>query len=188
MKNRLFVRTILISALLVFTVSLTAQPRMGRRQGRQFTRPRSGGLLMVLKAKQQELNVTDDQLARITDLQEKLEKQSVEHRNAMNTQRLELRQGMRDKENIDFEELKAQLSKNAQARIDFQITKMKLQAEIANVLTDEQKAALKTMRQDRIRRGRGMVRNRNPRMNSRGQMFRDAPRIRRFKRDPMNIR
>jgi Spy/CpxP family protein refolding chaperone len=178
----------MIAALLVFAVSLTAQPRMGRRQTRQFTRPRSGGLLMVLKARQQELNVTDEQLARIKDVQEKLEKQSVEHRNAMNTQRLELRQGIRDKENIDFDELKAQLSKNAQARIDFQITRMKARAAIADILTDEQKAALKTLRQDGIRRGRGMVRDRNPRMSTRGQMFRQAPRIRRFRRDPENIR
>ena len=195
MKNAVVLKTWLVAGILVLATGLEAQPRMGQRQARMkqrpartFIDPGPGGILMVLKARQQELNVTDEQIARIEELQGRLEEQAVEHRNAMNTQRLKLKQGLRDKENRDFDTLKAQLMQNAQSRIDFQIARMKLRAEIADVLTDDQKAALKAAGGLGIRRGRGMLRDRAPRMSTRGHMSRQAPRIRRFRRTPEDIR
>jgi Spy/CpxP family protein refolding chaperone len=188
MKNVIILKTWLVIGFLVFATSLTAQPHMGRRQARQFTRPRSGGLLMALKARQEELSVTDDQLAQIKELQGRLEEQTVEHRNNMNTLRFKLKQSLRDKESRDYDSLKAQLTKNAQAHIDFRVTQMKLRAEIADVLTEEQKDSLRKMRRAGMRQDRGNIRGRNPRLDARERMPRQAPRIRRFRQDPETIR
>ena len=195
MKHLIIGKTWLMAGLLIFATNLTAQSRLVRRPAldrqhpaSQFTRPRPGGLLTILKAKQQELDVTDEQLARIEELQGKLEKLAVEHRNAQNTRRLELKQSLRDQENRDFDSLKTMLLETAQARVDFRITQLQMKDQISDVLTAEQKDALKQMERHRIEQRRDSIRGRMPAGNAGRRWLRRDPEISPFLRNPEDIR
>ena len=57
---------------------------------------------------------------------------------------------MQDRENLDYAKIKAALSKSADNRHEMFIHKLKVREEIGNVLTPEQRDALKEMGKDRI--------------------------------------
>ena len=166
----------MVAGLLTFTGFVLASPQMGQRgrgirqarpgvdqvQRRRPMRARSGGLLMVLEARQEELNISDKQIGKIRDLTLKLEEKRVEHQNDANTRRLEQRKLMSDRDNLDYGQLRALLLKGSESRVDQMIDSMRLRDEIDAVLTPEQKDALKEM-------------GRDPRRDSRPRRFRRSP-------------
>jgi Spy/CpxP family protein refolding chaperone len=66
-------------------------------------------------------------------------------------QRLELQKLMQDRENLDYEKIKAVLSKSSAARQEMFIQRLKQREEITKILTPEQHEALKALTQDRMR-------------------------------------
>ncbi|MFA9454612.1 MAG: Spy/CpxP family protein refolding chaperone [Candidatus Aminicenantaceae bacterium] len=152
-----------------------SRPGMGQVQRRGLRRARSGGILMALEARQEELNITDEQLDKIKELSLKLEEKRVEQQNSLNTQRLEQRKLMMDRENLDYDRLKDLLLKNSESKVDLMIDSMRLRDQIDTVLTPEQKDALKDMGRDRMDQRRSFTRSRDPRRDSRPRRSRRAP-------------
>lgn len=152
----------MLAGIFVFVGSSLAQPRQGAMRERGFRRPRQGRILMILKAKQEELNITDEQLEKIKDLQLKQEETAVAHKNKMNELRLEMKKLMME-ESRDYEKIKGLLSKTSDSRSDMFIARLKHREVVLNVLTPEQKEALKAAFKDRLRRGRGFLRDRQGR-------------------------
>ena len=68
---------------------------------------------------------------------------------------LELRKLLQDKENLDYEKIRASLLKTSNIRNDIFIERLKLGNEIQDILTPEQREAMKAMQEDRLR-GRGL--------------------------------
>jgi Spy/CpxP family protein refolding chaperone len=151
-------------------------PFQGRMQQREFARHRSVGLLRVLETRQEELNISDSQIEKIRGLTLKLEEKRVEQQNMANTMRLEMRKLMSDRDNVDYDQLRALLLKDSANKVDMKIDSMQLSAEIQAVLTPEQKEALKSLTQERrgLRR-RGFNRNRTPRDEAQPRRFRRIP-------------
>lgn len=146
-----------------------AQPLRGRRGVRDRAHQSPLRILRILKANQDELKITDEQLKAIRDLTYAFEKRMIDARSEADKQRLELRKLMQDRENLDYEQLKMALSKASDHRHDMLIDGLKLKDEIGKILTPEQKEALKTIRQesyegrrDSFRRGGRMDRIRRP--------------------------
>jgi Spy/CpxP family protein refolding chaperone len=179
----------MVAGLLTFTGFVLASSQMGQQgrgirqarpgvdqaQRRRPMRARSGGLLTVLEARQEELNISDEQIGKIKDLILKLEEKRVEQQNAANTRRLEQRKLMSDRDNLDYGQLRALLLKGSEIRVDQMIDSMRLRDEIDAVLTPEQKDALKEMGRDRMEQRRGFMRSRDPRRDSQTRRFRRSP-------------
>ncbi len=166
---------VVVSAVVLLTASSLAQPfqemRRGHR-GQRMMRRAPAGILMVLKANQKELNITDDQLDKINALMDSSAEKMVEMQNANNLIRLELKKLLQDRENLDYAKIKATLSKSASNRHEVFIHRLKVREEIGTVLTPEQRDALKEIGKDRMR---------DRKMSPRGERFR---RFRRF-REPV---
>ena len=180
-----------IPLILIFTVSLTAQ-RQGRlRAEPQFAGQYKGiGILAVLKVHQEELKVTDEQLKIIKDMMESHQEEMIKVRSEAQLQALELRKLMQDRGNRDYAKIKEALARASAFRNDQIIGRMQFQEKLINVLTPEQKEALKERQNERSRRGRlsmqgrrgnflrGSYRGMNRdflRSNTRGLRFRRPP-------------
>jgi Spy/CpxP family protein refolding chaperone len=111
-------------------------------------------IIRVLKSHQEELKITEDQLKAIEDLTYSFEEKRIEARSESSKNRLELRKLMQDRGNVDYAKLKEALSKASEHKHDMVIDGLKLKDEIDKVLTLEQKEALKSMRQERIKNRR----------------------------------
>ena len=144
---------LMFAGIFVFLGSSLAQPRQGAIGERSFRRPRQGRILMILKAKQEELNITDEQLEKIKNLQFKQEEVMVANKNKMNELRLEVKKLMLD-ETRDYEKIQGVLSKISASRNEMFVTRLKHKEEVHAVLTPEQKEALKALAIDR--RGQGL--------------------------------
>ncbi len=168
-----------VAGIFLFTQMVAAQPGPARRRGRGFTRPRSGQLLMVLRAQQERLGLTEEQLAEIKELALQMEEKNVALRNELNIQQLELKKAMQDPENRDYSQIQAVLTKMAQLRTDMTVARMKHQDAVRNVLTPEQNEALQKLGRGRRVPGRDALRDRG---------FRQAPRSPRFRRLPEDFR
>jgi Spy/CpxP family protein refolding chaperone len=180
---------LMVAGLLAFTGAVLASSQMGQRglsftksrpgvgqiQRRGLMRTRSDGLLMVLKARQKELNITNEQLDKVKDLTLEMEEKGVEQQNALNSRRLEQKKLMMDRENLDYHQLKALLLKNSESKLDQMIDRMQLRDKIEAVLTPEQKEALKEMGRDRMGQRRSFMRSRDPRRDSQLRRFRPSP-------------
>ncbi len=156
---------VLIVGFSLTASSVLAQARIDQRRGPG--RGGQGGILMVLKAKQAELNLTDEQLEKITDLILAQEEKTLKHRNAQGELGLELRKVMLDRENMDYNRLKQILSQRSDTRENMFIERLKNRDAIAAVLTPEQQEALNSLRSDRLRRGQRFTRDRGIRRNPR---------------------
>jgi len=146
--------SLIVSVAVIFTASSLAQPFQGVRRGhrgQRMMRRAPGGILMVLKAKQKELNITDDQLDKIKALMDSSAEKIVEMQNANNLVQLELKKLLQDKENLDYAKIKSTLSKASNNKHDMFIQRLKVRDEIGNLLTPEQRDALKEMGKDRMR-------------------------------------
>jgi len=129
----------------------------------------------MLEARQEELNISDEQLAKIQELKLKQEENWVKQQNARNTQRLEQKKLMLDRENLDYGQFKALMIKNSDIRAEQRIEGMRQRDEIQNVLTPEQKEALRGLGRDRMGQRRGSMRSRVPSRDFRPRHFRRAP-------------
>lgn len=150
MKKTLTVFAI-FAVISLFAVDGFSQSYQGRRgfRGRMHQSP--SRILRLLKANQEDLKITDDQLKAIEELTYSFEEKMIEARSEASKQRLELRKLMLDREKLDYAKLKEELSKSSEHRHDMFIDGLKLKDEIDKVLTPEQKEALKAMRQERFK-------------------------------------
>ena len=150
----------------LFVANCSAQPFQSRRLGTMWMNQAPSRILRVLKANQEDLKVTEDQLKAIEDLTYSFEEKKIEARSETSKQRLELRKIMEDRENLDYGQLRVALSKASEHRHDMLIEGLKLRDEIGKILTPEQKDALKSIRQERFKSRREVLRQgaRNGRM------------------------
>lgn len=142
----------------LFAVDSFAQSFRGHRGARDRMNRSSTQILRVLKANQEDLNITDDQLKAIEDLTYSFEEKMINARSEGSKQQLELRKLMQDRENLDYAELKEALSRASEHKHDMVIDRLKLKDEISKILSPEQKEALKSMRQERFRDKREILR------------------------------
>jgi len=145
---------VLITGILLFTASATAAPQMNRLRNRPALRPDTGRFLAVIKARQEELNMTDEQLNRIEELTFKMEDVTLKVRNDLATIQLELRRQLRDKGDRNYEKIKSLIDQSSDLRADMLINRMKLKDDINSILTSEQLEALKDMFQKNLLRQR----------------------------------
>lgn len=146
---------VIFSVLILFIASSFAQPFRGMRKGEGLMKRSSARILFVLKAKQKELKITDSQLDKIKNLVFSFEEKMIQMRSNCSLQRLELRRLLQDRKNLDYEKVRAALSESSNSRHDIFIERLTLRNEIQNILTPEQREAMRAMREDRLR-GRGL--------------------------------
>ena len=157
MKKALTVFSIFVVVGL-FIVDGFAQPFQGRRPGRDRMNRSSTRILRVLKAQQEELSITEDQLKAIEDLTYSFEQKRIEASSEASKQRLELRKLMQDRGNLDYAQLREALSKASEHKHNMLIEGLKLRDAIDTILTPEQKEALKSMRLERFKDRREALR------------------------------
>jgi Spy/CpxP family protein refolding chaperone len=162
----------LIVSFFVLSVAVVfAQPqqRMARAK-RTVDRPQNR-ILGVLKANQEDLNITDEQIEQVQDLVFSFKEKSLKMQNESSLSRLELQKLMQDRDNLDYGKIEAILSKTSAVRNEMFIEGLKLREEINNVLTPEQREALKEMgkqgMRSRARSLRDRFQQRVPRIRSR---------------------
>ena len=160
--------TLITAALFMISAVSFAQPQRRMPRGKRMDSRAPRGILFVLKAQQKELNITDSQLEKIEELSLAFKEKTVKIENENRLQRLELEKLIRDQKK-DYTKIKQVLSSISDARNSMTLERMKHQDEIQNVLTPEQREALKTQRGRRFT-DRGS-------MQRRGQS-RSFPRIR----------
>ena len=156
-------------ALSVAVVFAQPQQRMNRAR-RTFDRPQSR-ILGVLEANQEEFGITDEQIEQIQDLVFSFKEKSLKMQNESSLNRLELQKLMQNRESLDYDKIKAFLSKTSAVRNEMFIERLKLREEINNVLTPEQREALKEMgrigMRSRARDLRDRLQQRIPRLRNR---------------------
>jgi len=151
--------SVIFSVLILFTASSFAEPQQRvMRRGEGITTRSPARILAVLKAKQKELKITDSQIEKIKNLAFSFEEKMIKMRSDSSLQRLELRKLFQDRENLDYDKIKAALSKVSSGRHDMVIERMKLREEIGKTLTPEQREALKSVQKDRLEDRRALLR------------------------------
>jgi len=156
---------VFFSLLILFVASSFAQqPQRMMRANRTFDRTHDR-ILVVLKTHQEELGITDNQLEQIQDLVFSHQEKMLKMKNDLALQHLELQKLMQDRDNLDYDKIKAILSKTSTARTEMFIDRLKQRDEINKILTPEQRDALKAMAKE------GFGRRFQP-MRDRGQRFR----------------
>lgn len=161
---------IIILTVVVFAASSLAQPDRRMRRGEEFARWSPVRILWVLDAKKDELKVTDSQIEKIQSLDLSFEEKMIQMRNQISLERLNLRKLMQEKENLDYEKIKAVLSKMSGYKDEMFIERLKLREEIQKILTPEQQEAVKAAMKERLQerrffRGREMFPQRPPMKN-----------------------
>lgn len=175
---------LIFSFVVLFAASSFAQPFQGRRQRAGFQHRSPTGILRILKAQQKELNITDSQLGEIENFVSMFEEKMVLVKNEGNLLHLELSKLMKDKENHDYGKIHDALSKVSGNRNAIFIESLKLRDGIENILTPEQREAIKELRGDRHRDRRSHARRNNRGMQRgqrghRGRRFQRTPRVKR---------
>ena len=155
---KLFVVILTVAA---FAASSLAQPpRFMRRDGKFWERS-PARILWFLEAKKDELKITDNQIEKIQNLDFSFEEKMIQMRNQISLERLNLRKLMQEKENLDYEKIKAVLSKTSSTKDEMFIERLKLRRDILGILTPEQQEAVNNaikerLHERRIFRGREM--------------------------------
>jgi len=144
--------SMVFSVLILFSASAFAQDFGWGMRDHGLREMNSTRILRILKANQKELKVTDSQLKKIETLIFGLEEKMISLQSRSGEMRLELRRIMMDKEDPDYEKIKAALSKQADIRHDVFIERLKTRKEIERILTPEQQEAIKSMRKDMYKR------------------------------------
>jgi Spy/CpxP family protein refolding chaperone len=164
--------SVLILFFLALQASLVfAQPQRGvMRAGRSFSLPGSR-ILSVLKANQEELAITDEQIEQIRDLVYLHEENRIKMNGEQRLRRLELQKLMQDGESMDYDKIETVLAKISAARNAMFVEGLKLRKKIADVLTPDQREALKskerTGMRGRLRSLRNNLHQRIPRLGNR---------------------
>ena len=143
--------SIIFFVVILFTASIFAQPQRRMMRGKGLINRSPSRILRIIETKQKELNITDNQLEKIRDLSFSLEEKMIQMRSNISLQRLEVRKLLQDKKNLDYERIRAVLSKASKFRQDIFIERLKTKKEIGNILTPEQREAIKAMRKERLR-------------------------------------
>ena len=169
----------------LFAIDSFAQSFQGRRTGRARISRSSTQILRVLKANQEELKITADQLKAIEDLTYSFEERKIEARSEASKNQLELRKLLQDRENLDYAKLRDALSKTSEHKHDMMIEGFELRDEISKILTPEQNEALKSMRLEKFRdrKDRRDFRGRSTGRAGRGRMQRPPLNRQPIKRD-----
>lgn len=142
---------VIFFVLVLFVASSFAQPHRQMMRGkRTFDRSQSR-ILAVLKANQEELGITDDQIEKIKNLGFSFQEKAIKMKNEGDLLRLELQKLMQDRDNLDYDKIKAVLSKSSAFRQEMFIERLKLKDEINSILTPEQREALKAKAKDRFK-------------------------------------
>jgi Spy/CpxP family protein refolding chaperone len=163
---------IMILSFLVLSVAISfAQPQQRMmRSKRTFDRSQNR-ILAVLKANQDELNITDEQIEQVQNLVFSFKEKTIKMKGEQSLTRLDLQKMMQDRENLDYGKIKAVLAKTSAARNEMFIEGLKLREEISNVLTPEQREALKAKAKkgmrSRARNLRDRMHQRFPRLRNR---------------------
>jgi len=156
-----------ISIMMVFSLALAAQPFMGERMGDgPMMRPSLTKIYMMLKEKQKDFNITDNQLDQIKTKVFALEEKIIPIESKNKLHHLELKKLMMN-EKKDYEKISAVLSKISDNRRTIMIEGMKTKDDIDGILTPEQHDAIKKAMQKRFK-DRGF-----PQKGRRGMMQRD---------------
>jgi Spy/CpxP family protein refolding chaperone len=155
---------VIFSFLVLSVASSFAQPqqRMPRAK-RTFDRSQNR-IPAVLKMNQEELGITDEQIEQVQNLVFSFKEKTIKRTSENSLNRLELQKLMQDRENLDYDKIKAVLSKTSAVRNEIFIDGLKLREDINNVLTPEQREALKAKTRDGIR---SRARNLRDRMQQR---------------------
>ena len=151
---------VIFSALVLFVASSFAQPQRQMMRGKRTFDRSHNRILAVLKANQEELKITDEQIEQIQNLVFFHQEKAIKMKNEGDLHRLELEKLMQERENLDYEKIKAVLSKSSAARQEMFIERLKLKDEINNILTPEQREALKAKMRDGIRQRARLLRDR----------------------------
>jgi Spy/CpxP family protein refolding chaperone len=140
-----------LSFLALSAASSFAQPlqKMPRAKGTFAGAPNR--ILGVLKANQEELEITDQQMEQIQNLLYSYREKSIEMRNEISLNRLELQKMLQDRDNWDYEKIEAVLSESSAYRHEMFIQGLKLREEMDNVLTPEQRESLKAKARNILR-------------------------------------
>ena len=169
MRVKLFFTAVLV--MMVFSMTLAAQPFMGERRGRHgMTGPSPTRIYALLKEKQRDFNITDSQLEQIKNHVFALEEKLIPLESKNKLHQLELKKLLMNekKDYKKISEVFSQISANRQAIF---IEGMKAKDVIHSILTPEQRDAIKEARQNRFRD------RMSPRQERRGRMQRgDFPR------------
>ena len=99
------------SFVILFAASSFAQPQREMMRGENLIKRSPARILHVLKAKQKELNITDNQLEKIKNLAFSFEEKMIQMKSKNSLQHLELKKLLMDRENLDYEEVREALSK-----------------------------------------------------------------------------
>ncbi len=150
---------VIFSVLVLFVVNDFAQPQRGWMRAMRTFDHAPHRILAVLKANQEVLGVTEEQIKQIQNLIFSHQEKAIKMKNEIALQRLELQKLMQDKENLDYEKIRAVLSKVSATRQAMFIQRLKQREEINNILTAEQQEALKAWTRDWMRKRVRPMRN-----------------------------
>lgn len=170
MTKRMIALTV-VMLLALTSLPLWAQQPLRRNFRAQMIQP-GWSLLRILKARQSDLKVTDDQLHKIQSLINSFEERMIDLRSQMSKHRLQMRNLFQNKENVDLNQLRRALDEAAKFRTEMTIQRFQLRQEINSVLTPEQKEALKKMQQNFIRHRVAQFRQRQAQSALRGRQGR----------------
>jgi Spy/CpxP family protein refolding chaperone len=145
--------TLIISFSVLSVAVVFAQPQQRIIRTRRALDSPQNRILGVLKTNQEELGITDEQIEQIQDLVFSYKEKAIAMQSENSLNRLELQRLMQDRENLDYGKITAILSKTSASRNEMFVEALKLREKINNVLTPEQREALKE-------KGRIGVRNR----------------------------
>ena len=144
-----------ISMAMVFNMALAAQPFMGERMGHDpmqgpMMEPPLTHIYIMLKAKQKDFNITDNQLEQVKNLVFTLEEKviSFESKNRLN--HLELKKLLMN-EKKDYEKISSVLSKISDNHQTIFIEQLKTRDAIDSILTPQQHDAIKEEMKNRFK-------------------------------------
>jgi len=154
MKKFLTLTLIFSFLALSMAVVFAKPPQRMPKARRTFDRSQSR-ILGVLKANQKDLDITDEQIEQVQNLVFSFKEKTIKMNSEQTLSRLELQKLMQNRENLDYDKIEAILSRTSAARNEMFIERLKLREEIDNVLTPDQREALKAKSREGMRsRGR----------------------------------
>jgi Spy/CpxP family protein refolding chaperone len=159
-----------LSVVLLMTAGGFAQPAQRIDRGKARMQRPPSRILFALKAHQEELNVTEDQLKQIENIVFSFEEKQIAMKSQASSNRLEMKKLMSDRDNVNYDQIKSAFLKAAEHRADMFVSRLKLHEEVKKVLTPEQQEALKSMRLERFKTRRDL---RGQRSFERHPRFRD---------------
>lgn len=168
--KKLLTLTLIFSFLALSVAIVFAQPQQRMTRSRKNFDRSQNRVLAVLKANQEELGITDEQIEQVQDLVFAFKEKTIQMSSEQNFNRLELQKLMQDTENLDYAKIEAILDETSAARNEMFIEGLKLKEEVSNVLTPEQREALKAKANTGVRNRDRYLRNRvqrNPRLRYR---------------------